>query len=87
MDNNMETVPYTVFESVQARADRRFKLMWALLILMLIALVGTNAGWIIYESQFEDVVTVTQDTPNGNNNYVGHDGSITNGTSDYSKNP
>lgn len=56
MDNNMESVPYTVFESVQARADRRFRLMWALLILMLIALVGTNAGWIIYESQFEDTV-------------------------------
>lgn len=56
MDNNMESVPYTVFESVQARADRRFRLMWALLILMLIALIGTNAGWIIYESQFEDTV-------------------------------
>lgn len=62
MDNNMESVPYTVFESVQARADRRFRLMWALLILMLIALVGTNAGWIIYESQFEDtVITAEQD--------------------------
>ena len=63
MDNNMESVPYTVFESVQARADRRFRLMWALLILMLIALIGTNAGWIIYESQFEDtVITAEQDS-------------------------
>lgn len=77
MDNNMESVPYTVFESIQARADRRFKLMWALLILMLITLVGTNAGWIIYESQFEDV-TITQDNTDGLNNYIGNDGSINN---------
>ncbi len=88
MENKeMEQVSYTVYEAAQARSDRRFKLMWWLVILMFVALIGTNAGWIVYESQFEDSITVTQDTPNGNNNYVGHDGDITNGTSDYNKNP
>lgn len=80
--DNKETVSFTVYEAAQARADRRFKLMWWLVIIMFVALVGTNTGWIIYESQFEDVVTVTQDTPNGNNNYVGRDGDITNGATD-----
>lgn len=52
----MDNVPYTVYEASQARADRRFRLMWVLIIVMLISLIGTNAGWIIYESQFEDTV-------------------------------
>ena len=88
MDNNMESVPYTVFESVQARADRKFRLMWALLILMLIALVGTNAGWIIYESQFEDVITVSQDVDTQSSPaYVNGTGSMTvNGESEADNN-
>lgn len=56
-----ESVSYTIYESAQARADRRFKQMWILVIIMFLSLVGTNIGWIIYENQFEDTVTVTQD--------------------------
>lgn len=52
----MDNVPYTVYEASQARADRRFRLMWVLIIVMLISLIGTNAGWIVYESQYEDTV-------------------------------
>lgn len=78
MDNNMESVPFKVFESVQARADRRFRLMWALLILMLIALIGTNAGWIIYESQFEDIV-MTETTQDGEGVNIIGNGDITYG--------
>ena len=69
-----ETVSYTVYEGAQARADRRFKLMWWLVIIMFVALIGTNAGWIVYESQFEDVVTttqtVTQETADGGGEYL-----------------
>ena len=28
---------------------------------MLLALIGTNAGWIIYESSYVDSITVSQD--------------------------
>ena len=35
-------------------------LLWVLIILLIIALVGTNTGWIVYENQFEDVVTTTE---------------------------
>ena len=55
-------VPFNVYESAQARADRRFKLMWCLIVIMLVALIGTNAGWLIHESQYEDIITtVSQD--------------------------
>ena len=64
MNIEPETVPYIVYESSMARADRRFRLMWGLLILMLVALIGTNAGWIIYENQFEDIV-MTENTQDG----------------------
>ncbi len=55
-------VPFKVYESAQARADKRFRLMWLLIVIMFVALVGTNAGWLIYESQYEDIITtVSQD--------------------------
>jgi hypothetical protein len=45
---------------------------------MFLALVLTNAGWIWYESQFIDEITVTQTNDDGYNNYIGDDGDITN---------
>lgn len=84
MENNMEQkdVSYLAFESSQARMERINKRLWIVIIILIVGLVGSNAWWIHYESQFQDVVTVTQDTPNGNNSYVGRDGSIVNGTTD-----
>lgn len=57
MDNNQETVSYTVYEAAQARSDRRFKQMWITVLVLIVLLVGTNMGWLIHESQYEDVVT------------------------------
>lgn len=77
-----EKVDYIVFESALARLERQNKRLFILCLVIFLAFVTSNMAWVVYENQFEDVVTVTQDTPNGNNNYVGHDGSITNGTTD-----
>lgn len=69
-------VPYIVHESSMARMERTIKRLWILLILMAFFLVGTNMAWIIYENQFEDVVTtqeVTQHTTDGDNNFAGGD--------------
>lgn len=82
-----EPIPYIVHESEMARQERTVKRLWILCIIMFVALVVTNVAWIHYESQFEDVVTVQQDTPSGNNNYVGRDGSIINGTADNNEDP
>lgn len=39
-----------------ARQERHIKRLWILCLVIFLALVGTNAGWIIYESQYQDVV-------------------------------
>ena len=78
-------IPYFVHQDDMNKLDLSHKRVekWMLIICIVIflAFVGTNAWWMWYENQFADEATVTQDTPNGNNNYVGRDGDITNGTS------
>ena len=67
MNDNTEKhdpVEFTVYETAQARADRRFRLMWLLIVIMFVALMGTNAGWIVYESTYEDIV-MTETTQDG----------------------
>lgn len=75
----MKEVPYIVFESEMARLERIIRKLFILLAVVLLLLFATNGYWLWYESQFEDVVTVTQDNTDGYNNYVGNDGDITNG--------
>lgn len=76
-------IPYFVHQDDMNKLDLSHKRVetWHLgiIVLLIILLVGSNLWWIHYENQFEDTVTVTQDTPNGNNNYIGRDGDITNG--------
>ena len=83
-------IPYFCHECDMARAERTIKRLWILCILLILLLVGSNASWIYYESQFQDEVTtsqeVTQDNDNGVNNFVGGDGVITNGQTDSEDN-
>lgn len=69
----MENVPYTVYESAMARADKRFRSMLLLVFVLLFILFGTNAGWIVYECQYEDKVISAEQSGSGVNN-VGGDG-------------
>lgn len=48
-------VPYIAFESAMARMERANKRLAALMVLLLVLLLGTNAVWLWYESQWEDV--------------------------------
>lgn len=85
-----EPVPYIVHESAMARAERANKRLWIALILVIVLLVGSNIGWMVYESQFEDVVTiqeVEQDTDGGNNSFVGGDYYGTSKSTDNDQNP
>lgn len=62
MSEKKETVAYFVFEGEMTRMERTNHRLWIFCILLLLALIGTNAGWLYYESQFEYVTeTVTQD--------------------------
>lgn len=88
MDQKM--IPYFCHEGDMARAERTIKRLWILCILLILLLVGTNAAWIYYESQFQTEVTttqrITQDNDNGVNNFIGCDGVITNGKTDGNNN-
>ena len=62
-------VPYIVHEGEMARAERHIKRLWILCIIIFLALIATNAGWLYYESQFEDV-SVSQDVDTGIGNAI-----------------
>lgn len=58
---------YTI-DVIAAMTERTIKRLWILIILLVVLLFGSNAAWLWYESQWEDVTTeVTQevDTQNG----------------------
>lgn len=84
------SVPYVVHESAMARSERHNKRLWIVILVLIGALIASNLAWIIYESQFEDVVTTTEENilvdadDNGVANYIGNDGDIYN-VEDYNK--
>ena len=84
---NSASVPYIVHESAMARAERQVRSLVWVIVLLIVLLVGTNVGWLVYESQFEVVeetteTIVTQENAGGYNNYIGNDGDIVNGETD-----
>ena len=60
----MEQILYIAFEATASRLERTNKRMWILCIILVFLLLGTNVAWIIYESQFEDIV-VEQEVDTG----------------------
>lgn len=60
--DEMQMIPYTIHESDMARMERQLKRLWIVLIMTIVFLVGSNAAWIYYESQFVDEVTETIET-------------------------
>ena len=80
---DMPPVPFAAHESALARSERHNKRLWIVILVLIGALIGTNLGWIVYESHFEDVVTteeiIVDAEENGIANYIGQDGNIYNG--------
>lgn len=72
-------IPYYVHEGEMSRLDRINKRLWIILIVVFLAFVGTNVGWIIYESQFEEIYIEQQgETDGGGNNYFNGTGEVRN---------
>lgn len=72
--NSKDPIPYLAYESTVVRFERTIKRLWALVVLVVVLLVGTNCAWLWYESQYETITqTVTQDADNGTNNFIGGD--------------
>ena len=76
MEEN-KTIPYYAHEGMMARMERTVRRLWIICIILIILLAGTNAAWIWYEMQFEDVVTteISQDVSQdgGTNTFIGGD--------------
>lgn len=51
---------YLMWESSHYRAERINLRLWIVILVLIVALVGTNVGWLIYESQFTEVMSTTQ---------------------------
>lgn len=73
----MDTVSFVAFESACTRLERNNRRLFILCVILIVALIASNTGWVIYESQFQDVeVTqgVEQDAEgDGLNQFVGGD--------------
>lgn len=80
-NNTPASVPYVVHESAMSRAERHTKALIWVIVLLIVLLVGTNAGWLWYESKMETVIETTettfedvvQESNEGSNNIVGGD--------------
>jgi hypothetical protein len=55
-DNNIRFI----IESSLAKLEKANVRLWIVVIILIVALIGTNAGWLWWDSQFEDSVTTTQ---------------------------
>lgn len=81
------TVPYIVHESAMARSERHIKRLVIALIVSIVMLVLSNLAWLYMWNSYEYVgdssVSVEGE---GNANYIGNDGDISNGTNSSEKN-
>ena len=79
--NDMAVMPIAQHEKDQNRLMSIIKRLIAVIVTLIVLLVGTNVGWLIYEAQYEAVeeTTITQENEDGYNNYIGNDGDIVNG--------
>lgn len=72
-EEQVVSIPYVVYESQQERSDKQQKRLFILCIILIAALIASNLGWVIYESQFEtveedtSVIRVNQDADEGGN--------------------
>lgn len=76
------SIPYAAHQGIIATMERVNKRLWITLIILIFLLVGSNIGWLVYESQFEEVTEsyeISQDAESGNNNSIINGGEIVNG--------
>ena len=73
MDDKL--IPRIAFEIATARQERTIKRLWILCLVLILALLGTNAGWLYYESQFQYFEVTQEATATGENdiNLIGGD--------------
>lgn len=91
MENTISQVAFEFTVEKMAQAQKRLVII---IFLLIIALVGSNIAWVIYEAQFEETATTTtqtveQNADNGENHFIGGDynGNAESYNNDNNKNP
>ena len=86
MENNNDNIIMSrlAFERMQSKDERNDRWRNIIIILLIILLAATNGAWLWAWNQYEyeeETTTVEMDTgEGGDNNYIGHNGDINNGT-------
>lgn len=68
------SIPFCALESMMYLQSKTVKRLWAMCMLLIVLLVGTNALWLYYESQFayiEESVEQDIDTGDGDTTVIG----------------
>ena len=71
-------VPYIAYEAALTKAEFSFKRLWAAIILLIVLLFGSNAGWLWYESQFEETTTTIEAEADDDGNAVANNNGMVN---------
>lgn len=84
------SVPYTVLVDFKETAKANSLKWFIICLVLIILLVGSNIGWLVYENGFEDVTTTEEiivgAEDDGIANYIGNDGDIINGENSSKEN-
>ena len=89
MENNDNiTMSRIAFERMQAKDERNDRWRNIIIIILIILLALTNGAWLYAWNQYDysSTQTVDVDAKDGNANYIGGNGDITNGKDSSKKN-
>ena len=77
---DITTIPYFAHEGEMNRLERVNRRQFVLILILIIALVGTNLAWIVYENSFTDVETTIEAEQDGSGVNIVGGGDISYGT-------
>lgn len=84
MDDKNFSVPYIVFEGVEAKSERTIKRLIIALVITIALLFATNLVWLLeffsYDYVDEDTTTTVEADDSSTANYIGQNGDITYGS-------
>lgn len=70
-EERVAEIPFFVHEADMARLERTNKRLFIVVLVLILSLIGTNCGWLVYESQFQvEQTTVEQEVDTGEGDAV-----------------
>lgn len=70
-EERVAEIPFFVHEADMARLERTNKRLFIVVLVLILSLIGTNCGWLYYESQLQvEQTTVEQEVDTGEGDAV-----------------